>query len=96
MTVDLDGALKALASPVRRDIIRTLSHSGELCACEFTSLFDLAPSTISHHMAILVGQGLVRARKQGTWVHYEFDGDLFAQLIRDIGTLADQGGDSGN
>lgn len=80
----LDAALKALASAQRREIVRYLSERGpagganccvaeEVCACKLSERFGLAASTISHHMALLRDAGLVRARKDGTWVYYTVD-----------------------
>lgn len=77
----LDGAIKALASAQRREIVRLLlEHSAQLdktccasdevCACKLSERFGLAESTISHHMSVLKKAGLVTARKDGTWVYY--------------------------
>lgn len=45
-------------------------RKGELCACQLIALLQLAPSTVSRHMAILRQAGLVMARKEGRWMHY--------------------------
>ena len=45
-------------------------RDGELCLCQIIEMLDLAPSTISKHMAILRGAGLVEARKDGRWMFY--------------------------
>ncbi len=42
----------------------------ELCVCQLIDLLDLAPSTVSKHMAILKQAGLVETRKEGRWVYY--------------------------
>lgn len=42
----------------------------ELCVCQLIELLDLAPSTVSKHMAILKQAGLVDTRKEGRWVYY--------------------------
>lgn len=81
----LDEALKALASPQRREILRLLGEArgpagdtgccgpGEVCACKLAEALGLAASTISHHMAILRGAGLVHGRKGGQWVYYSLN-----------------------
>ena len=43
---------------------------GELCLCQIIEMLELAPSTVSKHMAILHGAGLVEARKEGRWMFY--------------------------
>jgi len=60
---------KALADERR---VRTLLalRQGELCVCQITELFGLAPSTISKHLSILHQAGLVDSRKDGRWIYY--------------------------
>ena len=60
---------KALADERR---VRTLLalRQGELCVCQITELFGLAPSTISKHLSILHQAGLVDSRKAGRWIYY--------------------------
>lgn len=56
--------------------IRTLLalRQGELCVCQITELFGLAPSTISKHLSILSQAGLVESRKDGRWMYYKLPG----------------------
>lgn len=60
---------KALGNPYRLQALGML-QSGEKCACTLNNAIGLCPSTLSHHMKILVDSGLVNARQQGKWVHY--------------------------
>ena len=46
-------------------------RSGDLCVCQLTAVLELAPSTVSAHLAELRRAGLVEERKEGRWVHYE-------------------------
>lgn len=84
---NLDIALKALASTTRRELVGALAANGETCACELASAHELAPSTISHHMSVLTSAGLVRARKQGTWVHYTLDQEALNRMIGQLRSL---------
>ena len=61
---------KALADENR---VRTLLalRKGELCVCQITELFGLAPSTVSKHLSILFQAGLVESRKDGRWIYYK-------------------------
>lgn len=43
---------------------------GELCACQITAVLELAPSTVSAHLAELRRAGLVTERKEGRWIYY--------------------------
>lgn len=45
-------------------------RDGDLCVCQIIEMLGLAPSTVSKHMAILHGAGLVEARKEGRWMFY--------------------------
>ena len=64
---------RALADEKR---VRTLLalRNGELCVCQITELFGLAPSTISKHLSILFQAGLVESRKDGRWMYYKLPG----------------------
>ena len=64
---------KALADANRVRMVLAL-RNGELCACQLTELFGLAPSTMSKHLAILYQARLVNTRKDGRWVHYSLPG----------------------
>lgn len=60
---------KALADDKRVRILMAL-RDGELCVCQITELFGLAPSTISKHLSVLFQAGLVQSRKDERWVYY--------------------------
>lgn len=61
---------KALADPTRLRLMVILAVSGETCVCRLTEALGMSGSTVSRHLGVLRGQGLVRARRQGTWMHY--------------------------
>lgn len=63
---------KALADDGRLRILAAL-RDGELCVCQIVELIDLAPSTISKHLAILAAAKLILGRKDGRWVHYRLN-----------------------
>ncbi len=66
---DLVQVFKALGHPARLRIVIML-RSGELCACQITAILELAPSTVSAHLAELRRAGLLCERKDGRWVYY--------------------------
>ena len=72
---------KALADEHR---VRTLLalREGELCVCQITELFGLAPSTVSKHLSILFQAGLVESRKDGRWIYYELPGKHAPVVVR--------------
>ncbi len=76
------GLFKALADTNRLMIVDMLS-CGELCACKILEKFNITQPTLSHHMKILCGCGLVRGRKEGKWTHYSLNNDK----VRDFKTF---------
>jgi ArsR family transcriptional regulator len=62
---------KALSDPVRVQVIDVLAaHPGQLCACELLPLFDIAQSTLSHHLKKLTDAGILEGTRHGLFVHY--------------------------
>jgi len=77
----IDDVFKALASEQRREILRILGEAtpdpgktccapDEVCGCKLSDRLGIVPSTISHHMSVLLGAGLVTARRDGKWIYY--------------------------
>ncbi|SEH65431.1 ArsR/SmtB family transcription factor [Magnetospirillum fulvum] len=60
---------KAVADPTRIRILKML-EGGELCVCQITTVLDLAPATVSKHLAALKIAGLLQQRRDGKWVYY--------------------------
>ncbi len=74
---------KALADETRLRLLSSLLHS-ELCVCQLTVLVQLAPSTVSKHMAILRAARLVETRKQGRWVYYRLPNAKAPAHVRSV------------
>jgi ArsR family transcriptional regulator len=80
---DVDEVLKALANPVRRQILQLMrepeqnfpgqEHPYEfgVCAGKIDDSFGLSQSSISAHLAVLQHAGLITARRVGQWVFYK-------------------------
>jgi DNA-binding transcriptional ArsR family regulator len=67
-----DAALKAVASPRRRDILR-LVWDGELTSREIASHFDVSWPAISQNLRVLEEAALVKCRHAGTTRYYRAD-----------------------
>ena len=80
--------LKALADPVRLRLMSLVaSHAGgEACVCDLQDAFDLSQPTISHHLKVLHGVGLLDRDKRGVWVYYKARPEALAGLAALIGT----------
>ena len=72
---------KALADENRVRMLLVLAR-GELCVCQITELFGLAPSTISKHLSILYQAGLAESRKDGRWIYYRLPGKQAPAPVR--------------
>ena len=73
---------KALSDANRVRMVLAL-RGRELCACQLTELFGLAPSTMSKHLSLLYQARLVNLRKEGRWVYYSRPGDDASASVRD-------------
>ena len=60
---------KALSDENRIRILKLL-RNGEKCACKLLEELNISQPTLSHHMKILCGSGLVTGRREGKWTHY--------------------------
>ena len=60
----MDAALKAIAEPKRRRILR-LVRDDELSAGEIASHFDISWPAVSQHLGVLKEAGLVDERRDG-------------------------------
>ncbi len=79
---DVLAVAKALADENRLRALAAL-RGGELCVCQLIELLGLAASTVSKHMSVLKGAGLVEGRKEGRWVHYRLAGEGATAAARD-------------
>ena len=69
----------ALSDETRLEIIELLGR-GERCVCDLTDALDAAQSRLSFHLRVLKDAGIVRDRKDGRWVHYELDSEVFEEM----------------
>jgi ArsR family transcriptional regulator len=60
---------KALGDRTRLRILALLIH-GEVCVCDIHESLKIGQPKASRHLAYLRRAGLVRARKEGLWMHY--------------------------
>lgn len=78
----LTQTFKALSEPVRLRIVHLLLQRDNLCVCDLTAVLGLNQSTVSRHLAYLKHANLVRAWREGTWMHYALQPDSLALLNR--------------
>ena len=73
---------RALADPNRVRIVLALRRR-ELCVCQITALFGLAPSTVSKHLSLLHHAGLIQSRKTERWVYYRLPDKTAPATVRE-------------
>ncbi len=61
--------IKAMAHPTRLFMVDELAK-GERCVCELTEMVGADMSTVSKHLAVLRGAGIVQDEKRGNQVFY--------------------------
>jgi DNA-binding transcriptional ArsR family regulator len=71
---------KALADENRVRILMFL-RKGELCVCQIIEMLQLAPSTVSKHLAILRSAGLIDSRKNGRWIYYSLSREASPSVL---------------
>ncbi|BCK87524.1 hypothetical protein MIZ01_1308 [Sideroxyarcus emersonii] len=93
---ELDDIIKALAHPVRREILGWLKtpqksfptqiHSFELgvCAGKIFEKANLSQSTVSAHLATLQRAGLITPQKVGQWIFYSRNEPLIEKFLERI------------
>lgn len=73
--------LKALAHPTRIYIVEVLSSEGPQCVCDLTDRIGVDTSTVSRHLALLKGAGVLTDRKEGTTVYYSLACDCISDFM---------------
>lgn len=96
MPLDLDEIIKALAHPVRRDILNWLkdprvqfpeqlhNHEFGICAGQIDQRCGLSQSTVSAHLAVLQRAGLITSQKVGQWHFFKRNEDVIQQFLKQM------------
>ncbi len=69
---DMELFFATLADRTRLRLLN-LMRDGEVCVCFFAETLDTNNPKISRHLAYLRRAGLVKARRDGKWVHYRIN-----------------------
>ena len=71
---------RALADPTRRQILQDLRDS-ELSAGDIASRFPIKGPSVSRHLSILKGAGLITERRDGNRILYALAGERLALCL---------------
>ena len=88
----LQQTLKALADPIRREILNLLKK-GRMPAGEITAHFSVSAPAISRHLSVLKEADLIRDTREGKFYYYEINTSVLEETML---WLADLKGDGGN
>ena len=76
----LQNTLRALADPVRRDILNMLK-SGRLSAGEICERFSITGAAISRHLSVLKEADLIRDTREGKYIYYELNASVLEEIM---------------
>ncbi len=72
--------LKAIADPVRRDILEMLKEE-KRSAGEISEKFSLTGATVSYHLSQLEKANLITKTKYKNFIYYELNISVFEELL---------------
>jgi ArsR family transcriptional regulator len=84
---DATSCCRALADATRLEILQLLVGR-EVCVCELAGPLGISQPLLSHHLKALREAGLVRARRDGRWMHYTLEPQGLEELAAELLALA--------
>ena len=76
----LQNTLKALADPIRREILGMLK-SGRMSAGDIAEHFDVTGASISRHLSVLKDADLIRDTREGKFIFYELNTSVLEDIM---------------
>ncbi len=78
--LSLQNTLKALADPIRREILNMLK-SGKMTAGEIAEKFDVTMASVSRHLSVLKDADLIRDTRDGKYIIYEINTSVLEDVM---------------
>ena len=91
----LQNTLKALADPIRREILNLLKNE-PLSAGEIVDHFSVTGASISRHLSVLKEADLIRDRREGKFIYYELNASVLEEIMLWITDLKGESDHDGN
>lgn len=88
----LQHTLKALADPIRREILNLLK-GGRMSAGEIVEHFPVTGASISRHLSVLKEADLIRDTREGKFIFYELNASVLEEIMLWITDLKGGSGD---
>ena len=76
----LQQTLKALADPIRREILNLLKQ-GRLSAGEISDHFPVTDASVSRHLSVLKEADLIRDSREGKFIIYELNTSVLEEIM---------------
>ena len=83
---------KALADPVRRDILQMLKK-GRMSAGDIGSHFEMTGATVSYHLKVLKKADLIWETKEKNFIFYELNTSVLEEIMLWISSLKEENQD---
>jgi ArsR family transcriptional regulator, arsenate/arsenite/antimonite-responsive transcriptional repressor len=83
-------AYRALGDPTRREILRLL-REGESPAGELAAQFEMSWPSVSRHLKILEGAGLVSSQRRGGSIVYSLQTSVLQDIVTELTDMAGVG-----
>ncbi len=78
--MSIQNTLRALADPIRREILNMLK-GGSLSAGEIAEHFDVTAPSISRHLSVLKDADLIRDSREGKFIYYELNTSVLEDVM---------------
>ena len=82
----LQQTLRALADPIRREILELLK-GGKMSAGEIADRFPVTAAAISRHLSVLKEADLIRDTREGKFIFYEINTSVLEEILLFISQL---------
>ena len=92
ITLSLQHTLRALADPIRREILNLLKN-GRMSAGEISAHFPVTAASISRHLSVLKDADLIRDQREGKYIFYELNASVLEEVLLWIAGLKGESGD---
>lgn len=77
---NLSNLFKVLGDPTRAKIVMALDQR-EVCVCDLSVALNMTKSAVSHQLAVLKANNIVKSRREGKHIYYSFDDEHITTII---------------
>lgn len=90
--MSLQMTLRALADPIRREILNLLKN-GRLSAGAITEHFSVTGAAVSRHLSVLKEADLIRDTREGKFVYYDLNASVLEEMLLWVANLKGEDND---